>query len=731
MMLFMPRRLRIGLSLLALLLGPAVPLAAQTVFPSPDWEVAKPETQAVSSVALERVGQWLKDSGAKAGLVVRHGRIVGEWYFDDATPDSKYLIYSTTKSLSGIAAGLAIGAGKLTLDSTVGDFFPEAHPPQKREITVRHLLSMTSGAHSDNSILKRDDLFSYVLGELPMDFRPGEKWEYNNSGLSLLGPVIHKATGQQIDRLLDEQVFQKIGIRPEDWSWDKRGETPIPYSGLHLTARALARFGLLALNKGQWHGSKVFSSDWMNESVRPSQETTPMYGYLWWTNRVGGWSKVPRDAFATMGKFGNSMLVVPSLDMIVLRLIGDDSAQNRNPPMEELFTLAVAAVTDPSPSLAVAETPSDLEVQKVFTNFRIDRPILLTHAGDGTNRLFVPSQKGTIYVFPNDAAVEEPQVFLDISSRVVYEDKQNEKGFLGLAFHPKYRENGQFFVYYTPTGTRKPHTIAVSRFRVSKDDPNRADPDSEERLLEVEHPFWNHKGGTVVFGPDGYLYIAIGDGGLANDPYKNGQNLGTLLGKILRIDVDRRDGDQPYAIPPDNPFVGQPGNAPEIYAYGMRNPWRIAFDRETGTLWCGDVGQDLWEEIDLIVKGGNYGWNLREGFHKFGLKGADPRPDLIEPIWEYHHDIGKSITGGHVYRGKKFPQLAGCYLFADYVAGQVWALKYDKAQKKVDAVYTIHGNIMPIISFGEDEQGEAYYTTDTGSIFTFRKMASESAAGGQ
>jgi glucose/arabinose dehydrogenase len=336
--------------------------------------------------------------------------------------------------------------------------------------------------------------------------------------------------------------------------------------------------------------------------------------------------------------------------------------------------------------------------------------------------VFVPSQLGTIYVFPNDPAVEEPKVFLDIHERVVYEDKENEKGVLGMAFHPRYRENGELFVYYTPTGTSKPHTIAVSRFKVSKTNPDQADPNSEERLLEVEQPFWNHKGGTLAFGPDGCLYVVLGDGGLANDPFGNGQKLGTLLGKILRVDVDHRDGDKKYAIPRDNPFVNQPGARGEIWAYGLRNPWRIAFDRETGTLWCGDVGQDLWEEIDLIVKGGNYGWNVREGFHRFGPKGVDPRSDIVEPIWEYHHETGKSITGGHVYRGKKLPQLVGCYLYADYVSGKVWALKYDEAAKKVVANYSIRGNVMPIMSFGEDEQGESYYTTDTGRINGFRPI---------
>ena len=702
------------------LLLTAVPAGAQTVFPSPDWVVAKPESQSMSAEGVAKIGQWLKESGAKAGLVVRHGQIVGEWYFDDATPQSKYLVYSSSKSFASTAAGLAIAGGKLTLDSKLGEFFPEANPPAKREITVRQLLSMTSGAHSDNGVLQRADLFDYVLNELPMDFKPGEKWEYNNSGLSLLGPVIEKATGQNLAQILDEQVFQKIGIEKDDWSWDTRDSKPLPYSGLHITARGLARFGLLALNKGQWKGKKLVSSTWMTEATHASQDLKKDYGYLWWNNSTGAWKAVPSDAFASMGKFGNSMLMAPSLDLIVLRQIGDDSANQRDVKLEELFALATAAVTDASPSLAVEDTPSDLEVVKTFTNFRINRPILLTNAGDSSNRVFIPSQLGTIYVLPNDPSVEEPQVFMDISDRVVYEDKQNEKGFLGLAFHPKFRENGEFFVYYTPTDT-KPHTTVVSRFRVSSDDPNKADPNSEERLLVVDQPFWNHEGGTVVFGPDGYLYIALGDGGLANDPYKNGQNLNTLLGKILRIDVDHKDEGKPYAIPKDNPFEGQDGKRGEIWAYGMRNPWRIAFDRQTGTLWCGDVGQDLWEEIDLIEKGGNYGWNKREGFHKFGAAGAEASAEFVEPIWEYHHETGKSITGGHVYRGQKFPELVGCYLYADYVSGKVWALKYDEAAKKVVANYSISGNVMPIMSFGEDEQGESYYTTDTGSIFTLKK----------
>jgi len=709
------------LMFVALLVVSAHAAYGQTVFPAADWQVAEPESQSMTAEGVAKIGQWLKDNGSKTGLVVRHGRIVGEWYFDGATAQSKLIVYSTTKSVSSTAVGVAIDQGKLKLDTKLGEYFPEAMPAQKREITIQQLLSMTSGAHNDNSQLSRSDLFPYVLNELPMDHAPGTKWEYNNTGLALLSPLFSKATGQNIDQYLNDNVFTKIGIPRDDWSWEDRDGMPLPYSGLHITARSLARFGLLFLNKGMWRGNKVVSSTWVTEATNAQQDLNKRYGYLWWNNSTGAWSKVPADAYAAMGKYDNDMLVVPSLDMIVIRQVGNDEAAKRQVKIDELFALAAAAVTDPSPWQAVPETPSNVEVARAFPNLRIERPILVTGAGDGTNRLFVPSQLGTVYVLPpNDPNVEEPAVFLDISDRVVYEDKENEKGFLGMAFHPKYKQNGQFFVYYTPKGL-KPHTVAVSRFRVSKNDPNKADPNSEERLLEVEHPFWNHKGGTIAFGPDGYLYIAIGDGGFRDDPKGNGQNLNTHLAKILRIDVDHADPGRKYAIPKDNPFAGQADKKGEIWAYGLRNPWRIAFDRATGTLWCADVGQDLWEEIDLITKGGNYGWRLREGVHRFGPNGSAPRKDLIEPIWEYHHDVGKSITGGFVYRGKRLPQLDGCYLYADYVTGKVWALKYDEAAKKVVANYTISGNVSPIMTFGEDDQAEAYYTTDGGLIYTLQE----------
>jgi glucose/arabinose dehydrogenase len=351
------------------------------------------------------------------------------------------------------------------------------------------------------------------------------------------------------------------------------------------------------------------------------------------------------------------------------------------------------------------------------------RPILLTHAGDGSNRIFVPTQQGVIHVFANDPGADKTTVFADLSDRVTYKDNENEEGLLGLAFHPKYKETGEFFVYYT-SSKLKPHTSVISRFRVSKSDANKADAMFEEELMQIPEPYWNHNGGTLCFGPDGYLYIALGDGGAADDPHGNGQNASTLLGSILRIDVDHKENGKNYAIPKDNPFAGQKDKAQEIYAIGLRNPWRIAFDRETGHLWCGDVGQNLWEEIDIITNGGNYGWSLREGTHPFGPVSSEGRTDLIEPIWEYDHQTGKSITGGVVYRGKKLPELAGKYIYADYVSGRIWALHYDEVKKEVITNEGIPSEMMPVMSFGEDEQGEVYFTIVSANghgIYTFAK----------
>lgn len=381
----------------------------------------------------------------------------------------------------------------------------------------------------------------------------------------------------------------------------------------------------------------------------------------------------------------------------------------------------------------ILESPLPVRAERAFPNLDFNRPIVVTHAGDGTNRVFVAEQEGIIRVFANDQDTEESSVFLDIDDRCVYADNQNEEGLLGFAFHPQFRSNGEFFLYYT--SAEGEHISRVSRFRVTADNPNVADPASEEVILRIPQPFWNHNGGTIEFGPDGYLYIALGDGGSGNDPQGHGQNLTTLLGSILRIDVDRKEADRNYAIPKDNPFVGkqvkigpQGKTAPareEIYAYGVRNIWRMSFDHKTGTLWAADVGQNLWEEINIIQSGGNYGWNVREGRHWFRPDGNDgKRSDLIDPIFEYNHEVGKSITGGTVYRGTRVPELVGKYVYADYVSGRLWALDYDTVSGKVLGNYTLSpeegGENLPVMSFGADETGDVYFTTPFGSLYRFR-----------
>lgn len=342
------------------------------------------------------------------------------------------------------------------------------------------------------------------------------------------------------------------------------------------------------------------------------------------------------------------------------------------------------------------------------------RLIELTHANDGTNRLFVASQRGRIWTFENRADVAGSHLFLDLRDRVY--DWQNmganEQGLLGLAMHPDYQQTGFFYVYYSLADAKK---SILSRFSRSSDDPNRADPDSELVLMEIEQPYQNHNGGSIEFGPDGYLYIGLGDGGLRNDPLAAGQDRSQLLGSILRIDVNGGSNGTPYGIPSDNPFVGVAGAREEIYAYGLRNPWRIAFDKATGRLWAGDVGQELWEEVIVINKGDNHGWSRREGTHPFGgLDSPDQSVALVEPVWEYDHQIGKSITGGRVYRSNRLPVLSGKYLYADYVTGTIWALTYDAEQNKAIRNEQVISESVPVLAFGEDADGEIYYLTSSG-----------------
>jgi len=333
------------------------------------------------------------------------------------------------------------------------------------------------------------------------------------------------------------------------------------------------------------------------------------------------------------------------------------------------------------------------------------RPLLVTHANDGTGRVFVPDQQGMIHVIrPGD---QTARLFLDLRDTTAPWTGWNEEGLLGLAFHPRFQENGQFFVCRSIRGAGRIEQVA--RYRVSRDDPDRADPDSEEvLLLSVEQPFWNHNGGSITFGPDGHLYVGLGDGGSRDDPHGHGQRLDVLFGKILRLDVDRRAEALPYAIPDDNPFVGRDGARPEIYAYGFRNPWQISCDRKTGRLWAADVGQDLWEEIDIVVRGGNYGWSVAEGTHPFGATVGHGA--TIDPVWEYDHQIGKSVIGGFVYRGAAIPELVGRYVHSDFVSGQLWALQVDADDRPV-ANARIPWNGLPIYGFGEDADGELYVCT--------------------
>ncbi len=327
---------------------------------------------------------------------------------------------------------------------------------------------------------------------------------------------------------------------------------------------------------------------------------------------------------------------------------------------------------------------------------RLERPVHITHAGDGSGRLFVVEKRGRIVALRDGVA--SPTSFLDISSLVG--SSGSEQGLLGLAFHPRYRENGRFFVNYTD---RAGDTVIAS-YQVSAD-PEVADPTSGRVLLSVDQPAANHNGGLVLFGPDGYLWIGLGDGGGAGDRFGNGQNRQTLLGKMLRIDVDHGD---PYGIPPDNPFAGSADTRPEIWALGLRNPWRYAFDRQTGDLYIADVGQNAWEEVDVQRAGSpggeNYGWPLMEGKHCY--RSSCDSSTYVAPVAEYGRDGGCSITGGHVYRGARVPSLWGRYVFGDYCSGRMWAL--DEPVPGAWRLVELPRTGLQISSFGEDEAGELY-----------------------
>ncbi len=354
--------------------------------------------------------------------------------------------------------------------------------------------------------------------------------------------------------------------------------------------------------------------------------------------------------------------------------------------------------------------PAGYSWQEVVSG--LDQPEGLVNAGDGSGRLFIVEQAGLIRILKDGAILPTP--FLDLTQKV---DCCDERGLLGLVFHPKFSENGFFYVDYTEKTGNQLYTV-IARYKVSTSDPNQADSGSELRMLHIKQPYQNHKGGQLQFGPDGYLYIGMGDGGSQGDPDGNGQSLQTLLGKILRIDVDHNE---PYAVPSDNPFVNG-GGLVEIWEYGLRNPWRFSFDRRNGDLYIGDVGQDSWEEIDYLPSGSpggaNFGWNYFEGSHTY--RGSPPAGmQFVMPVAEYSHDLGNNaVIGGYVYRGISLPAWQGVYLYGDNGSGRVWGLLHLSDGSWLNSILFETGR--QISSFGVDENGEIYLVDDRGSILVLK-----------
>lgn len=339
-----------------------------------------------------------------------------------------------------------------------------------------------------------------------------------------------------------------------------------------------------------------------------------------------------------------------------------------------------------------------------FPNLKFERPVWIGSPGDHSNNLFVMEQGGRVLVFENTRDVEKASVVLDLRKKV--HRSHNEEGMLGMAFHPQFKKNRQVFIAYSAGNPRR---LVLSRFEASSTR-KRIRANTEEVILRQRQPFGNHNGGGLAFGPDGFLYVSLGDGGSLGDPEDNAQNLNNWLGTILRIDVSRRRG---FNVPQDNPFVDVPHTRPEIWAYGLQNPRRFSFDRMTGDLWAGDVGNVRWQEVDLIKKGGNYGWNLREG--KEQHKKGRSLVNLDEPLLALGGEDARRITGGYVYRGKRLPDLIGAYVYGDTATGTVWALRREGDQVKENILI---GRGRGVSSFGEDEQGEIYFTTFDGKVHT-------------
>ncbi|MFQ5508544.1 MAG: PQQ-dependent sugar dehydrogenase [Leptospirillia bacterium] len=386
--------------------------------------------------------------------------------------------------------------------------------------------------------------------------------------------------------------------------------------------------------------------------------------------------------------------------------------------------LILACVTDPASaadrdgavSVRVADgAPVALKLKQVADG--LSRPLFLTHAGDGSGRIFVVEQTGRVRILRPRSDLHP--VFLDLRPVVKW---GGERGLLGLAFHPDFSLNGELFVYYTA----KRGDIVIARLNIDPEDPQRVDPGTLTELLSIPNPAANHNGGMLAFGPDGYLYAGTGDGGGAGDPWQHAQNTYSHLGKILRIDVNA-DSSRPYVIPPTNPFNGRSVYRPEIWAYGLRNPWRFSFDRENGDLFIADVGQDSWEEVNHqpagAAGGANYGWSHVEGRHCFPPKlDKKGRPrgcnKGVPPVIEYSHNLGCSVTGGYVYRGERIAKLSGVYLFGDFCSGTVWGLTPKPGKAGQFNMRRYLETDLAIGSFGEDEAGEVYLLdTPAGTVW--------------
>lgn len=366
-----------------------------------------------------------------------------------------------------------------------------------------------------------------------------------------------------------------------------------------------------------------------------------------------------------------------------------------------------------SPQIPNSFEPATYDIIPTFEQLTFEQPLYLTTANDGTNTLFVVERTGQIQLFENTPDTSQTTIFLDLSDTVSAEGM--EMGLLGLAFHPDFRNNGYFYVNYTTAeGT------VISRFEAN---PNtyEVNKESEFILMEFPQPYPNHNGGHIVFGPDGYLYIGVGDGGGSGDPENNAQDLTKIYGKLLRIDVDTPTEERPYGIPGDNPFAGnEEGIREEIYAYGLRNPWKFSFDERRELLWLADVGQNALEEINLVEAGSNYGWNLMEGTQEYAPTGQIDTAELKAPIWEYDHSMGQSITGGYVYYGEKNPSLAGTYIYGDFMSGRIWALWLN--DKQVEENVEIADTDLMIASFGYDNQGELIIIDLNGQLYRIQEV---------